>query len=150
GNAGGAKPIVPSPVAQVENEFTDQDGWIYGDNKWENTSAKGGIGKFTRFRRWCRVAILEEEEESVDETEAKPNFTQLETRRTLSPEKDRRNTSKEETVASPTSEVTTQIKQSSSKRDRGRSVDTKKTGSIGSSGGESLQQRLKAALKSNS
>ncbi|KAG8844212.1 hypothetical protein FRB91_000190 [Serendipita sp. 411] len=150
GNAGGAKPTVPSPVAQVEKEFTDQDGWIYGDNKWENTSAKGGIGKFTRFRRWCRVAILEEEEESVDETEAKPNFTQLETRRTLSPEKDRRNTSKEEIVASPTSEVTTQIKQGSPKRNRGRSVDTKKTGSVGSSGGESLQQRLKAALKSNS
>ena len=25
--------------------FTDQDGWIYGDNKWENQSSKGGIGK---------------------------------------------------------------------------------------------------------
>lgn len=28
-----------------EVEFTDQDGWIYGDNKWENLSAKAGMGK---------------------------------------------------------------------------------------------------------
>jgi len=25
--------------------FTDADGWIFGDNKWENTSDKGGMGK---------------------------------------------------------------------------------------------------------
>lgn len=24
---------------------TDPDGWIYGDNKWEGGSAKGGLGK---------------------------------------------------------------------------------------------------------
>lgn len=25
--------------------YTDADGWVYCDNKWENGSAKGGIGK---------------------------------------------------------------------------------------------------------
>lgn len=25
--------------------FTDTDGWVYGDNKWEGGSAKGGMGK---------------------------------------------------------------------------------------------------------
>ncbi|KAG8800118.1 hypothetical protein FRC17_006959, partial [Serendipita sp. 399] len=94
GPGGAAK--ASGSAAQIEKEFTDQDGWIYGDNKWENASAKGGIGKFTRFRRWCRVAILEEEEEPVDEAEAKPNFTILETGRTVSPDKDKRSTSKEE------------------------------------------------------
>jgi hypothetical protein len=24
---------------------TDPDGWVYGDNKWEGGSAKGGLGK---------------------------------------------------------------------------------------------------------
>ena len=29
---------------------TDPDGWVYGDNKWEGGSAKGGLGKvFTSF-----------------------------------------------------------------------------------------------------
>ena len=31
--------------SQSEKEFTDQDGWIYGDNKWENAASKGGMGK---------------------------------------------------------------------------------------------------------
>ncbi|KAF8504006.1 Peroxin/Dysferlin domain-containing protein [Gautieria morchelliformis] len=39
---------------------TDTDGWIYGDNKWEAASAKGGLGKYTRYRRWTRIAVLEE------------------------------------------------------------------------------------------
>lgn len=41
----------------LENEFTDQDGWIYGDNKWENQSPKGGMGKVSLFvssnNQWC-------------------------------------------------------------------------------------------------
>ena len=33
-------------VEGVENlEGTDADGWVYGDNKWESHSGKGGIGK---------------------------------------------------------------------------------------------------------
>ena len=55
----------------------DADGWVYGDNKWENTGARGGLGKvspqikacfkrhakglqFTRRRRWQRRAICSE------------------------------------------------------------------------------------------
>lgn len=34
------------PVEGEEEEIiTDPDGWIYGDNKWEGASAKGGLGK---------------------------------------------------------------------------------------------------------
>jgi hypothetical protein len=28
-----------------DDPITDPDGWIYGDNKWEGQSSKGGIGK---------------------------------------------------------------------------------------------------------
>ncbi|KAL1405325.1 hypothetical protein Q8F55_008954 [Vanrija albida] len=42
------------------NEVTDADGWVYGDNKWENMGAKGGLGKFTRRRRWQRRAVCTE------------------------------------------------------------------------------------------
>jgi len=50
--------------------FTDVDGWIYGDNKWEHPSDKGGMGKYTRYRRWTRVAVLREESEEIG-----PGFT---------------------------------------------------------------------------
>jgi hypothetical protein len=37
------------PSAEVQGEenleVTDADGWVYGDNKWESHSGKGGIGK---------------------------------------------------------------------------------------------------------
>ncbi|OCF36853.1 hypothetical protein I316_01450 [Kwoniella heveanensis BCC8398] len=41
-----------------KDDATDVDGWVYGDNKWEGMSAKGGLGKFTRRRRWQRRAVL--------------------------------------------------------------------------------------------
>ncbi|PCH43500.1 hypothetical protein WOLCODRAFT_138378 [Wolfiporia cocos MD-104 SS10] len=40
--------------------ITDADGWVYADNKWEGASAKGGMGKYTRYRRWTRIAVLSE------------------------------------------------------------------------------------------
>jgi len=56
----------PRKVSPHENStFTDADGWIFGDNKWENTSDKGGMGKYTRTRRWTRIAVLREESEEV-------------------------------------------------------------------------------------
>ncbi|KAJ6593728.1 integral peroxisomal membrane peroxin-domain-containing protein [Mycena capillaripes] len=60
-----------SPHSDEEEEelITDEDGWVYGDNKWEKPSAKGGMGKYTRFRRWTRVAIVTETVESVPEGE---------------------------------------------------------------------------------
>ncbi|KAL1743137.1 integral peroxisomal membrane peroxin-domain-containing protein [Schizophyllum fasciatum] len=51
----------------AEDELpTDPDGWIYGDNKWESQSAKGGLRKYTRFRRWQRVAIVHEIVEAAE------------------------------------------------------------------------------------
>lgn len=37
----------PGPGGQIPtyDEATDNDGWVYGDNKWENMGAKGGLGK---------------------------------------------------------------------------------------------------------
>ena len=32
-----------------EDPLTDSDGWVYGDNKWENQSNRGGMGKVGRF-----------------------------------------------------------------------------------------------------
>ncbi|KAI0633737.1 integral peroxisomal membrane peroxin-domain-containing protein [Trametes polyzona] len=46
--------------------YTDPDGWVYADNKWEGASAKGGMGKYTRYRRWTRVAVLTETVEIVE------------------------------------------------------------------------------------
>ncbi|THH12497.1 hypothetical protein EW146_g7638 [Bondarzewia mesenterica] len=51
--------------AEANNADTDGDGWVYGDNKWEGRSGKGGMGKYTRFRRWTRIAVLTELVENV-------------------------------------------------------------------------------------
>jgi len=51
--------------AENTTEETDADGWVYADNKWENHSGKGGLGKYTRYRRWTRIAILTESTERV-------------------------------------------------------------------------------------
>ncbi|KZS98406.1 hypothetical protein SISNIDRAFT_435493 [Sistotremastrum niveocremeum HHB9708] len=51
----------------IEEHLTDLEGWVYSDNKWETPSNKGGIGKYTRFRRWTRIATLTETVEEVGE-----------------------------------------------------------------------------------
>jgi len=51
--------------ASEDEAVTDPDGWLYGDNKWEGASSKGGMGKYTRFRRWTRIALLTETIELV-------------------------------------------------------------------------------------
>ncbi|WRT66355.1 uncharacterized protein IL334_003310 [Kwoniella shivajii] len=51
---------VPAETIVDRDEATDGDGWVYGDNKWEGMGPKGGLGKFTRRRRWTRRAILVE------------------------------------------------------------------------------------------
>ena len=59
---------VPDPSVFPANEddiVTDPEGWVYGDNKWEGASSKGGMGKYTRYRRWTRIAILTETVELV-------------------------------------------------------------------------------------
>ncbi|KAG7529187.1 hypothetical protein FFLO_05774 [Filobasidium floriforme] len=40
---------------------TDIEGWCYGDNKWENMGPRGGMGRYTRRRRWQRRAVCTEE-----------------------------------------------------------------------------------------
>ncbi|KAI9068315.1 hypothetical protein FKP32DRAFT_1587718 [Trametes sanguinea] len=49
-----------------EEPYTDPDGWVYADNKWEGASSKGGMGKYTRYRRWTRVAVLTETVELIE------------------------------------------------------------------------------------
>ncbi|KAH7885639.1 integral peroxisomal membrane peroxin-domain-containing protein [Phlebopus sp. FC_14] len=53
------------PGQQEEDAVTDPEGWLYGDNKWEGASCKGGMGKYTRYRRWTRIATLTETVELV-------------------------------------------------------------------------------------
>jgi hypothetical protein len=88
GEKGGDRETVGSSQGDEEEEpFTDADGWIYGDNKWESRSTKGGLGKvsillpscifrtesslyqYTRYRRWTRVAVLNETVEWIDEAD---------------------------------------------------------------------------------
>ncbi|KAJ7124893.1 integral peroxisomal membrane peroxin-domain-containing protein [Mycena epipterygia] len=61
--------VAPDSEEEEEELVTDEDGWVYGDNKWEKPSAKGGMGKYTRFRRWTRVALVTETIEPVPEGE---------------------------------------------------------------------------------
>lgn len=133
--SGDGSAVVPS---QPQVDFTDQDGWVYGDNKWENKAAKGGMGKFTRFRRWCRVAVLVETEEAVDNADEGLSFVRVEepvaaTDKLQSPttkSRSRGNSTKSDATGSP-------------ERTRGRTMDSKASEQDGS-----LQKRLKAALKS--
>ncbi|WVQ72573.1 hypothetical protein IAR50_002131 [Cryptococcus sp. DSM 104548] len=48
---------VPTETVPETDTATDNDGWVYGDNKWESVGPKGGLGKFTRRRRWQRRAV---------------------------------------------------------------------------------------------
>lgn len=56
-----------SPIAESD-EATDADGWVYGDNKWESMTSKGGLGKFTRRRRWQRRAVCVESVHRIAES----------------------------------------------------------------------------------
>ncbi|GMK54334.1 hypothetical protein CspeluHIS016_0109200 [Cutaneotrichosporon spelunceum] len=55
------------------DDETDADGWVYGDNKWENMTAKGGLGKFTRRRRWTRRAVCTESVHRISGAQASPS-----------------------------------------------------------------------------
>ncbi|KAJ7350239.1 integral peroxisomal membrane peroxin-domain-containing protein [Mycena albidolilacea] len=59
----------PDSEEQEEELVTDEDGWVYGDNKWEKPSGKGGMGKYTRFRIWSRIAVVTETVQLVPEGE---------------------------------------------------------------------------------
>lgn len=59
---------VTGTIPPVDAE-TDSEGWVYGDNKWENMKASGGLGKFTRRRRWQRRAVCTETVHRISEPE---------------------------------------------------------------------------------
>ncbi|KAI6000718.1 integral peroxisomal membrane peroxin-domain-containing protein [Pisolithus albus] len=66
GKAGEQHVDDPSAIAGAEDDSaTDPEGWVYADNKWEGSSSRGGIGKYTRYRRWTRIARLMETVEVV-------------------------------------------------------------------------------------
>lgn len=43
--AAGTPVPVPQEVIAERDDATDVDGWVYGDNKWENMGPRGGLGK---------------------------------------------------------------------------------------------------------
>lgn len=43
--------------SEDDNILTDADGWVYGDNKWENQSNRGGISK-VRLRSFTSFNVL--------------------------------------------------------------------------------------------
>lgn len=48
------KDSVEQPYDGDEDDIvTDADGWVYGDNKWEGASAKGGMGKVKFLPELC-------------------------------------------------------------------------------------------------
>lgn len=53
-------PPVPLETILEKDDATDTDGWVYGDNAWAHPGPKGGLGKFTRRRRWQRRAVCVE------------------------------------------------------------------------------------------
>lgn len=61
---------------ELDEQLTDNDGWVYGDNKWKAFSSSGGIGKYTRFRKWTRVALLTEVVEPASAEEARKHAAQ--------------------------------------------------------------------------
>ncbi|PPQ99710.1 hypothetical protein CVT24_009693 [Panaeolus cyanescens] len=71
---------VEDPSIVQEDPLTDADGWVYGDNKWEAQSHKGGMGKYTRFRRWTRIAVVFEVVERVaaDDGDRSPPMSKIE------------------------------------------------------------------------
>lgn len=60
-NAGGQHVDDLSATAGAEVDIvTDPEGWVYAGNVWEGSNSRGGIGKYTRYRRWTCIARLTE------------------------------------------------------------------------------------------
>lgn len=66
GMAKDAKDVVHSNEKEKEKEgeesesdelFTDADGWIYADNKWEGGSGKGSMGKVCALRMFPFIHV---------------------------------------------------------------------------------------------
>ncbi|KAK9375022.1 integral peroxisomal membrane peroxin-domain-containing protein [Lipomyces chichibuensis] len=48
---------------RVDESNGDEEGWLYYDNTWKKPSKEDAFGKYTRRRRWIRIAELVEDEE---------------------------------------------------------------------------------------
>ncbi|TFK53440.1 hypothetical protein OE88DRAFT_1655577 [Heliocybe sulcata] len=117
----------------VDEPYTDADGWVYGDNKWENQSAKGGMGKYTRYRRWTRIALLIETIEPVGENEVDPSYDAASS------------DSRTEVTSLPEKHADDVQKVTASRRDTSMSAASVEEEDHGS-----LRQRLKAAVRRTS
>jgi len=95
---------------------------VYGDNKWENQSNRGVMGKYTRYRRWTRVAAVFE----TVELDVGPSLPQ-----------------EPETPTTPT--TPTLVDQSSSSKHT-----TSDMPSVNDPPGSPLRQRLRMALNKGS
>ncbi|TDL24183.1 hypothetical protein BD410DRAFT_802050 [Rickenella mellea] len=136
---------------ESEEPFTDVDGWVYGDNQWKGSSPQGGIGKYTRYRRWTRIAVLSEivepataaevqeqirrTQQSVNASKMTPNSSPTLTKREI-------NTSASGVVGegseAPASPVQRQRSEMGSTEEEKRTL-----------GSPSLRQRLKAVVHAN-
>ena len=56
-SGGGPAGELPADIQWLD---VDSEGWQYGDNSWDRMSRKGGLGRYTRRRRWIRRAVLVE------------------------------------------------------------------------------------------
>jgi Integral peroxisomal membrane peroxin len=56
----------------AEELLTDVDGWVYGDNKWENQSHRGGLGKVILLRFQLPQALTTFSLRSIRDTEDGP------------------------------------------------------------------------------
>ncbi|KAI0373415.1 hypothetical protein BV20DRAFT_735359 [Pilatotrama ljubarskyi] len=139
-----------------DEPLTDPDGWVYADNKWEGASNKGGMGKYTRYRRWTRVAVLTETVELVEPGEL--GIQRDQPAPVITPE-----TQKADVTASPTASPKVQPRVNDAKalpapegvkldahspgHSDGAAVASAEIVQPGEDEGSRLRQRLKAAVK---
>ncbi|KAH8119354.1 integral peroxisomal membrane peroxin-domain-containing protein [Phellopilus nigrolimitatus] len=114
---------------EAEEPLTDNDGWMYGDNKWTAVSSNGGLGKFTRYRKWTRIALLSEVIEAASAEEARSHAAR------------QQETSMSSADAENRAGITTRLSLDSSQSRR--SIDENED--TGDDGG--LRKRLKAAIR---
>ncbi|EJD03017.1 uncharacterized protein FOMMEDRAFT_168105 [Fomitiporia mediterranea MF3/22] len=118
--------------ADPDEQITDNDGWVYGDNKWKAFSGSGGLGKYTRFRKWTRVALLTEVVEPASAVEA----------HTFAAEQ-------QEAYSTALRERQASVSSRRSLSDSRRSIDEQRDGEDDRDS-NGLRQRLKAALRKSS
>ncbi|KII92180.1 hypothetical protein PLICRDRAFT_36971 [Plicaturopsis crispa FD-325 SS-3] len=133
---------------------TDADGWVYGGNKWEGLGPKGGIGKYTRYRRWTRIAYVTETIEEIDidiDTSSAIHIN-------VDNHDSRRNTMRESPHPSPTglpsikgsddSSASSPVTEDTGSPSAGESTSKEGAASDGKDGGkEGLRQRLRALAR---